>query len=103
MVVTNLGTNQHLTATTDEDGRFRFSYVPVGDYRLLVECGGFSPAGVRLTLTVGQAADVRITLSTNAFRSAVMWRACRYLALTADGGRYRAPCPRFYTGFSGNG
>src|SRR5215207_5210635 len=62
VVVTNLGTNQHLTATTDEDGRFRFSYVPVGDYRLLVECGGFSPAGVRLTLTVGQAADVRITL-----------------------------------------
>ncbi|MDQ3805577.1 MAG: TonB-dependent receptor, partial [Acidobacteriota bacterium] len=71
VVVTNLGTNQHLSATTDEDGRFRFAYVPVGDYRLLVECGGFSPTALRLTLAVGQAADVRVTLAVGGLAESV--------------------------------
>ncbi|HYP52102.1 MAG TPA: hypothetical protein VEQ42_01095 [Pyrinomonadaceae bacterium] len=36
--------------------------MPVGDYRLRVECNGFSPSAMRLTLAVGAAADVRVTL-----------------------------------------
>ncbi|HWS53245.1 MAG TPA: TonB-dependent receptor [Pyrinomonadaceae bacterium] len=69
--VTNLDTNQILSATTDEDGRFRFAHVPVGDYRMLVECGGFSPSGARLTLAVGQAADVRVALKVGGLAETV--------------------------------
>jgi len=71
VVVTSLGTNQRLSASTDEDGRFRFAYLPVGDYRLLVECAGFSPSATRLTLTVGQAADVRVTLTVGGLAESV--------------------------------
>jgi hypothetical protein len=71
VVITNLDTNQHTQATTDEGGRFRFSYVPVGDYRLLVECGGFSPSAMRLTLAVGQAAVVRVRLAVGGLAESV--------------------------------
>src|SRR6187399_1431641 len=48
-------TNRTWQAVTDDHGRFRLLYLPVGDYRLSVEIAGFAPATVDLTLAIGQA------------------------------------------------
>jgi hypothetical protein len=56
-------TNQTMTATTGESGRFRFALLPVGNYRLKVEHAGFSAFDRELTLTVGQVLDIPVTLS----------------------------------------
>src|SRR5262245_27148458 len=50
----NLATNQRQTATTDRDGRYRFPYLQVGSYNLLVEAPGFNAQAKLLTVTVGQ-------------------------------------------------
>jgi hypothetical protein len=62
LIVTNLDTNQTQTATTDNDGRYRFPYLQVGSYKLSVEANGFSPLAKELTLTVGQALDLPLRL-----------------------------------------
>jgi hypothetical protein len=61
--ITNLETNRNLTATSDEEGRYRFSYLPVGTYQLTVKVAGFHTLQEQLTLTVGQALDVPIRLT----------------------------------------
>jgi hypothetical protein len=58
----NTETNQSRTATADEEGRYRFSYLPVGNYELKVEKEGFTALTRHLTLTVGQALDVTLRL-----------------------------------------
>ena len=63
VTVVNLGTNQSQTTTTDAEGRYRFPYLPVGDYQLKVEQSGFATLSSELTLTVGQALVVPIRLS----------------------------------------
>jgi hypothetical protein len=63
VTATNVETNQSKTSTTDEDGRYRFSYLPVGAYELKVEKSGFAVLTKQLTLTVGQALDVSLSLS----------------------------------------
>lgn len=60
--ITNLETNQSRTVLSDEEGRYRFSYLPVGAYQLTVERLGFKTMKEQLTLTVGQALDVPIKL-----------------------------------------
>lgn len=60
---TNTETNQTRTSTTDGEGRYRFSYLPVGDYELKVEQSGFAALTRSLTLTVGQALDVPLALA----------------------------------------
>lgn len=62
LTATNLETNQKRTAKTDYDGRFRFPYLQVGAYKLLVEAQGFVPLSKELTLTVGQAIDLSLQL-----------------------------------------
>jgi hypothetical protein len=62
LTATNLETNQKRTAKTDYDGRFRFPYLQVGAYKLLVEAQGFVPISKALTLTVGQAIDLSLQL-----------------------------------------
>ena len=59
---TNLETNQKQTATTDKDGRYRFPYLPVGNYQLSVAADGFAPLSRELTVTVGQALDLPLRL-----------------------------------------
>jgi hypothetical protein len=63
VTATNTETNQSRTSTTDGEGRYRFSYLPVGAYELKVEKSGFATLTKRLTLTVGQALDVPLALS----------------------------------------
>ena len=56
----NLETNQHATVISDSDGRFRFAYLQVGAYKLLVSAPGFASLTKELTLTIGQAAYLEI-------------------------------------------
>src|SRR4029079_8909985 len=46
-------TSQVWEAASDDHGRFRLLYVPVGDYHLSVQLTGFTTATVNLTLKVG--------------------------------------------------
>ena len=63
VTATSTETNQSKTSTTDGEGRYRFSYLPVGDYELKVEKSGFTTLTKSLMLTVGQALDVPLALS----------------------------------------
>lgn len=62
LTATNLGTNQKQTATTGYDGRYRFPYLQVGTYQLSIEAQGFAPLTKQLTVTVGQALDLTLTI-----------------------------------------
>jgi hypothetical protein len=62
LTATNLETNQKHVTTADYDGRYRFPYLEVGTYKLLVEAQGFVPLTRELTLTVGQALDLPLRL-----------------------------------------
>ncbi len=44
VTATNLDTNQKQTATSDEEGRYRFAYLPVGTYRLAAAAVGLRAA-----------------------------------------------------------
>ncbi len=63
VMATNLDTNQAQTVTSDEEGRYKFSYLPAGTYRLTIERAGFNTLEQQLTLTIGQALDVPLKLS----------------------------------------
>ena len=56
-------TNVSRETTTDQAGRFRFPYLRVGVYEIAVHLDGFNDATRRLTLTVGAAFDLPVTLS----------------------------------------
>ncbi|HJZ75307.1 MAG TPA: TonB-dependent receptor [Vicinamibacterales bacterium] len=58
-----LETNVVAGTTSDLDGRFRFPYLKVGPYEVRVHLDGFKDAARRLTLTVGAAFDVPLTLT----------------------------------------
>ncbi|HYR91524.1 MAG TPA: carboxypeptidase regulatory-like domain-containing protein [Terriglobia bacterium] len=63
VTIRSIDRNQSTTTTTDERGRFRFLYLPVGSYDLRVEKPDFAPATAKLTLSVGQTLEVPIQLS----------------------------------------
>ncbi|HEV7906365.1 MAG TPA: TonB-dependent receptor [Pyrinomonadaceae bacterium] len=63
VVATNLDTEQQQSTKSDASGRYRFLYLPVGNYQLTAEHAGFAPARRRLTLTVGQALDASLQLT----------------------------------------
>ena len=56
----NLETNQHAIVISDSDGKFRFAYLQVGAYKLLVSAPGFASLTKGLTLTIGQAAYLEL-------------------------------------------
>lgn len=60
--VTAIERNQSLLGQTDEQGRFRFSYLPVGTYKLIIKANGFATREQTLTLTVGQSLSLTINL-----------------------------------------
>ncbi len=51
------------TATTDAAGRFRFPYLQVGAYQVTIHDAGFSDVRRSVTLTVGAAFDLPVTLT----------------------------------------
>ena len=63
--VTARHTQTNLTAetTTDSGGRFRFPYLRVGPYEIKVHLEGFADVARALTVTVGSAFDVPVTLA----------------------------------------
>jgi hypothetical protein len=63
LIITNLETNQNRTTASDEEGRYRFAYLPVGAYLLVTEHTGFETMRRNLTLTVGQTIDVPVRLA----------------------------------------
>ena len=64
-------TNIARTAVTDVEGRFRFPYLRLGPYDIVVRSQGFSDATRRLNLTVGSAFDLPIALKLEAVTESV--------------------------------
>ena len=63
VTVRNPGTNLSRTTTSNDEGNYRIVNLPPGDYEITVEASNFKKAVLtRLALTVGQSADVDITL-----------------------------------------
>ena len=62
VAIRNHDTNQVWTTVSDERGRFRLLYLPVGDYHLSVQLPGFTIANANLSLGVGDQVDVPIVL-----------------------------------------
>jgi hypothetical protein len=56
-------TNLTREAATDSEGRFRFPYLRVGPYEITVRVQGFADATRALTLTIGAAFELPVTLS----------------------------------------
>jgi hypothetical protein len=71
ITVKQLETNVVSTAVSDEDGRFRFPYLRIGSYELTVQLAGFRDVVRRLSLTVGSAFELPITLVVSGIETAV--------------------------------
>ncbi|HJQ67736.1 MAG TPA: TonB-dependent receptor [Blastocatellia bacterium] len=63
VTATNLERNQSWKMRSDDHGRFRFSILPVGSYRIEVEHAGFATFDQELNLSIGQAIDLPVTLA----------------------------------------
>ncbi len=63
--VTARQTDTGLTVSTltGRDGRFRFPYLKIGPYEIAVHCGGFADVSRHLTVTVGSAFELPISLA----------------------------------------
>jgi hypothetical protein len=63
ITVTNIDKNQLWTSVSDEEGRYNFLYLPVGNYQLKLEQEGFDTVSRELELSIGQALIVPLRLS----------------------------------------
>src|SRR5262245_13551655 len=61
--VRHLETNVASKVVADQEGRYRFPYLHVGPYELAISAKGFATTTRRLTLTVGAAFDVPVSLA----------------------------------------
>src|SRR5262245_60491943 len=52
--IRNLATNQTLTTTSDEEGRFYFKYLSVGSYEIRIDSPGFAVMTRPITFSIGQ-------------------------------------------------
>ena len=73
VVVKNTATNLERTLATDADGRFRALLLPVGPYRVTTSLAGFATL-VRegLVLTVGQSANLALTLKVSSIQEQIV-------------------------------
>ena len=56
-------TNLTRDTVTDQDGRFRFPYLRVGHYEIVVRLAGFADASSNVTVTVGSAFELPLKLA----------------------------------------
>lgn len=61
----SLETDVRFETTTDALGRFRFPYLRAGTYEVTIHLQGFKDAGRRVTLTVGAAFELPVTLEVS--------------------------------------
>jgi Carboxypeptidase regulatory-like domain len=71
VTVHQIETNQDGTAITDRDGRFRFPYLRVGTYEIIVSQQGFRDITRSLTLTVGSAFELPVSFTAGAIETSV--------------------------------
>ena len=64
-------TNVATTTVTDDEGRFRFAYLKVGPYAIKVHQQGFADVTRAVTLTVGAAFDLPISLTVESANETV--------------------------------
>ncbi len=63
----NPNTNVTRNATSNDEGLYRIINIPPGDYEITVEAASFKKAVLdKVTVTVGQAAEVNVTLEPGA-------------------------------------
>src|SRR5215813_11194653 len=68
----NPNTNVTRNATSNDDGLYRIVNIPPGDYEITVEASGFKKAVLpKITVTVGQAAEVDVSLELGELRETV--------------------------------
>jgi hypothetical protein len=65
VVLHRMASSEIYTAATDTSGQFRFLWLPAGPYRLTVSRAGFRTAERDVTLTLGEAVDLRISLTVS--------------------------------------
>jgi hypothetical protein len=70
-------TNVTAVAVTDQNGRFRFPYLKVGPYVMTVQLEGFADARRTLTLGIGAAFNLPITLTVRGVETSVTVSAQR--------------------------
>jgi Carboxypeptidase regulatory-like domain/TonB dependent receptor len=63
VIAMELSTNQSSATQTDDQGRFRFPYLSVGNYRISTRPNGFAESSRQVLLTVGAAFDLTLKLS----------------------------------------
>ena len=65
-------TNVITAQLTDQDGRFRFPYLKVGQYEIKVQRPGFAVASRSVTLTVGSAFELPVSLAVATSETTVL-------------------------------
>jgi hypothetical protein len=63
VVARQTDTNLTRSTTTDSEGRFRFAYLRIGQYEIKVQAKGFAEVTRLLTLTVGAAYELPLSLT----------------------------------------
>jgi hypothetical protein len=71
VVALQLATNQKYTVQTDGEGRFRLSFLPIGQYRIRVQAPGFSEVAQNVEMSVGAAFDMTLQVSVAQTSSSV--------------------------------
>ena len=66
-----LETDVSVSVVTDGSGRFRFPYLRIGAYELMVQLPGFSEAHRRIALTVGAAFEIPFVLAVEGVATTV--------------------------------
>ena len=75
VIARQLETKISKTTETDSDGRFRFPYLQIGDYEIVLQKRGFAEVKRPMLLAVGAAYELPITLSVEGSTTAVLVQA----------------------------